>query len=450
MGILFGTDGIRGVANSYPMTAEMALTVGRALAVLFARSDGAPFVIGRDTRISGDMLAHALAAGICSMGGNVAMAGVLPTPGVAHLTRAAKGAAGIVISASHNPFQDNGIKIFTADGYKLSDQSEAEIEALVLNADLAARAESVQATGGVRWLPDAGQRYVNFLIATAPCDDFLSGRRIVLDCANGATSEVAPRLFSALSAAVTTLFNEPDGRNINAGCGSQHPETLARQVVAQAADIGLAFDGDGDRLTAVDEKGEPLTGDQVLAVCAKGLQAAGRLKGGAVVSTVMSNMGLEKALAELGIAHRRAAVGDRHVLEKMLACGAVVGGEDSGHMIFLEDHTTGDGLLAALKLLATVQSEGKPLSQLRRVMTVFPQLTLNVAVKDKPPIENEPAICAKRSARPKSVLNGRGRVLVRYSGTQALCRVMVEAPTREETERLCRQIADVVRRRLGA
>lgn len=449
MGILFGTDGIRGVANTYPMTAEMAMTVGRALAVLFAPSDGAPFVIGRDTRISGHMLAHALAAGICSMGGNVAMAGVLPTPGVAHLTQAAKGAAGIVISASHNPFQDNGIKVFKGDGYKLSDASEAEIEALVLNADLAARAESIQATGRVRWLPDAGQRYVNFLIATAPSGDFLSGRRIVLDCANGATSEVAPRLFSALGAAVTTLFNEPDGRNINAACGSQHPETLARQVVAQAADIGLAFDGDGDRLIAVDEKGEPLTGDQVLAVCAKGLQAAGRLKGGAVVSTVMSNMGLEKALAKLGIAHHRAAVGDRHVLEKMLACGAVVGGEDSGHMIFLENHTTGDGLLAGLKLLAAVQSEGKPLSQLRRVMTVFPQLTLNVAVTDKPPIDSEPAI-SKAVRAAEGVLAGRGRVLVRYSGTQALCRVMVEAPTREETERLCRQIADVVRRRLGA
>jgi phosphoglucosamine mutase len=449
MGILFGTDGIRGVANTYPMTAEMALRVGRALAVLFAPLDGAPFVIGRDTRVSGDMLAHALAAGICSMGSNVAMAGVLPTPGVAHLTRAAKGAAGIVISASHNPFQDNGIKIFTGDGYKLSDVPEAEIEALVLKADLAARAESIQATGRVRPVPDAGQRYVNFLIATAPSGDFLSGRRIVLDCANGATSEVAPRLFSALGAAVITLFNEPDGRNINAGCGSQHPGALARQVVAEAADIGLAFDGDGDRLIAVDEKGEPLTGDQVLAVCAKGLQAAGRLKGGAVVSTVMSNMGLEKALAEMGIAHHSAAVGDRQVLEKMRACGAVVGGEDSGHMIFLEDHTTGDGLLAALKLLEVVQTEGKPLSHLRRVMTVFPQLTLNVAVADKPPIETEPAISqAIRTA--EAILNGRGRVLVRYSGTQALCRVMVEAPTREETERLCRQIADVVRGRLGA
>ncbi len=449
MGILFGTDGIRGVANTYPMTAEMALRVGRALAALFASADGAPFVIGRDTRISGDMLAHALAAGICSMGGNVAMAGVLPTPGVAHLTRAAKGAAGIVVSASHNPFQDNGIKFFTGDGYKLSDVSEAEIEALVLKADLAARAESIQATGGVRPVPDAGQRYVNFLIATAPSGNFLSGRRIVLDCANGATSEVAPRLFSALGAAVTTLFNEPDGRNINAGCGSQHPEALARQVVAEAADFGLAFDGDGDRLIAVDEKGEPLTGDQVLAVCAKGLQAAGRLKGGAVVSTVMSNMGLEKALAGLGIAHHSAAVGDRQVLEKMRACGAVVGGEDSGHMIFLEDHTTGDGLLAALKLLEVAQSEGKPLSHLRRVMTVFPQLTLNVAVRDKPPIESEPAISqAIRAA--EAVLDGRGRVLVRYSGTQALCRVMVEAPSREETKRLCRQIADVVRGRLGA
>lgn len=448
MGVLFGTDGIRGVANSYPMTAEMAIAVGRALATLFARLDGAPFIIGQDTRISGDMLTHALAAGICSLGGNVALAGVLPTPGVAHLTRAAKAAAGIVISASHNPFQDNGIKIFTSDGYKLSDQTEAEIEALVLETDLAARAEKVETPGRVRILPDAGTRYVNFLIATAPSGNFLSGCRIVLDCANGATSDVAPRLFTALGATVTALFNEPDGRNINAGCGSQDPQTLARQVVAQNADIGLAFDGDGDRLVAVDEKGAPLTGDQVLAVCAKGLQAAGRLKGRGVVSTVMSNMGLKQALAELGIAHQSAAVGDRYVLEKMLECGALMGGEDSGHMIFLESHTTGDGLLAALKLLATVQTEAKPLSQLRRVMTVFPQVMINVPVTHKPPIETEPAISDAIRAVER-VLNGRGRVLVRYSGTQALCRVMVEAPTREETDRHCRHIADVVRSRLG-
>ncbi|MFO7496860.1 MAG: phosphoglucosamine mutase [Desulfobacterales bacterium] len=339
-----------------------------------------------------------------------------------------------------------GIK---SDGHKLSDRTEAEIEALVLNTDLGARAENIQATGRVRKLPDAGWRYVTFLIASAPADNFLSGCRIVLDCANGATSDIAPRLFNALGATVTTLFNKPDGRNINAGCGSQHPQTLARQVVAQAADIGLAFDGDGDRLIAVDEKGEPLTGDQVLAVCAKGLQAEGRLKGRGVVSTVMSNMGLKQALAELGIAHQSAAVGDRYVLAKMLECGAVVGGEDSGHMIFLESHTTGDGLLAALKLLATVQTEAKPLSQLRRVMTVFPQVTINVAVNHKPPLESEPAISGAIHAA-EGALNGRGRVLVRYSGTQALCRVMVEAPTREETERHCRQIADVVRSRLGA
>jgi phosphoglucosamine mutase len=449
MGILFGTDGIRGVANTYPMTAETALNVGRALAILFARPDGAPFIIGRDTRISGQMLTHALAAGISSMGGNAALAGVLPTPGVAHLTSAEKAAAGIVISASHNPFQDNGIKIFKSDGYKLSAQTETELEALVLNTDLAARAENVQAPGWVGQLPDAGRRYLAFLTATAPADNFLCGCRIVLDCANGATADIAPQLFSALGATVTTLFNEPDGRNINAGCGSQHPQALARQVVAQAADIGLAFDGDGDRLIAVDEKGEPLTGDQVLAVCAKGLQAEGRLKGCGVVSTVMSNMGLKQALAKLGIGHQSADVGDRHVLEKMLECGAVVGGEDSGHMIFLESHSTGDGLLAALKLLATVQAEAKPLSQLRRIMTVFPQVTVNVAVSHKPPLEtDQPISDAIRAA--EDALEGRGRVLVRYSGTQALCRVMVEAPTREETERHCRQIADVVRSRLGS
>lgn len=448
MGTLFGTDGIRGVANKHPMTAELALTVGRALAKKFARPAGAPFIIGRDTRISGDMFVHALAAGICSMGGDVALAGILPTPAVAYLTRDEKAPAGIVISASHNPFQDNGIKIFNSDGYKLSDQTEAEIEDLVLNTDLAAEAEKIQTTGRVFSAPDAARRYVNFLLAAAPSGDFLAGRRIVLDCANGATYEVARQLFAALGAAVIPLFYEPDGRNINAGCGSQHPETLARQVVAQGADIGLAFDGDGDRLIAVDEKGNALTGDQVLAVCAKGLQAKGRLNAGGVVSTVMSNMGLQQALARLGIPHHTAAVGDRYVLEKMLECGAVMGGEDSGHMIFLETHTTGDGLLAALKLLETVQAEAKPLSELRRVMTVFPQVMINVTVARKPPIETVPAVSdAIRAA--EQALNGRGRVLVRYSGTQAVCRIMVEGPTRKETEHVCRHIADVVRARLG-
>ena len=450
MGKLFGTDGIRGVANRHPMTAEMALAVGRAATALFRNGDAPPrIVIGRDTRISGEMLEYALAAGICSMGGVARLADVLPTPGVAHLAAATGADAGIVISASHNPFEDNGIKVFRGDGFKLSDAREAELEGLILDADLAGKCAAVRNTGHVRPIEDAGGRYRAFLRSTLPQGFALDGMRIALDCGNGATYRVAPELFAELGAEVTTLFAEPDGRNINRDCGSQHPETLMRTVTETGAHIGLAFDGDGDRLIAVDETGRRVSGDRILAICARFLRDAGKLPGNRVVSTVMSNIGLGLALRDMGIDHRIADVGDRYVLEEMIASGAALGGEDSGHMIFLDHHTTGDGVLTGLRLVEALRVSGRPLSELAAVMEVFPQVLLNVPVREKPEImEIAPVAEAIRTA--SAELGEAGRVLVRYSGTQNLCRVMAEGPTAEITREICERIAAAVRAEIGA
>ena len=374
MGKLFGTDGIRGPANTYPMTPEIAVQTGRAVADFFGRT-GLPsrVVIGKDSRISGDMLACALASGVCSAGCNAVMAGILPTPGVAFLAASLQSCAGIVVSASHNPFFDNGIKIFKGTGYKLSDREEADLERLILDQPNASDTSAVRDTGRVEILSDGLQRYAHFLKGTFPAALSLAGTRLVLDCSNGATSAVAPGVFSDLGADVTPLFNRPDGKNINAECGSQHPEKLADRVVQTGADAGFAFDGDGDRLICVDETGRVLTGDQVLAVCAQFFLQHHRLPHNRVVSTVMSNMGLGAALERMGITHIKSGVGDRRVLEKMISRKAVLGGEDSGHMIFLDHHTTGDGILAALQVLAVMRNETRPLSELAGIMTVFPQ-----------------------------------------------------------------------------
>lgn len=450
MGKLFGTDGIRGVANRPPMTAETALAVGRAVAALFRNGDAQPrIVIGQDTRISGEMLEHALAAGICSMGGDAWLTDVLPTPGVAYLADATGADAGIVISASHNPFEDNGIKVFRGDGFKLSDAREAELERLILDEDLAAKCEAVRDTGHVRLFADARDRYREFLRSTLPEGTSLAGMKIVLDCGNGATYRVAPELFAELGAETITLFAEPDGRNINRDCGSQHPETLMRTVVDSGAHIGLAFDGDGDRLIAVDETGRRVTGDQILAICARHMRDTGRLAGDRVVSTVMSNIGLRLALRDMGVEYRIADVGDRYVLEEMIASGAVLGGEDSGHMIFLDHHTTGDGVLTGLRLIEALRASGRPLSELAGIMDVFPQLLVNVPVREKPEIMDiVPVAEAIRDA--EAELGETGRVLVRYSGTQNLCRVMAEGPTAEIVREICERIAAAVRAEIGA
>jgi phosphoglucosamine mutase len=450
MGRLFGTDGIRGVANEYPLTAETVIGIGRAIALFFSGSTNpTKIIIGKDTRESGDMIEDALATGICSAGADACLAGILPTPAVACLTSSIDAAAGIVISASHNPFYDNGIKIFDADGYKLSDADEDEIERLMQtdNSDSGA-SNSKHRNGIVETLTDAPERYLAFLQNTLPNAELFKDMKIVLDCSHGATYAVAPQLFQDLGTQVEALHIQPDGKNINADCGSEHPETLIDAVLSQKGDIGLAFDGDGDRLVAVDEKGQVISGDRTLAICARSLKRKGLLKNNLVVSTVMSNLGLRMALKELGIKHLMAQVGDRYVLQQMKANGAVIGGEDSGHMIFLDQHTTGDGMLTALRLIQTMCEENKPLSELSRIMTVFPQVLLNIDVQKKPPIEDVSQIMAAiRSV--EDCLGEKGRVLVRYSGTQPLCRVMVEGPEEDETRRYCRQIADVVKATLG-
>lgn len=449
MGKLFGTDGIRGVANQYPMTPEMALKIGRATAAFFKKDDSrSKIVIGKDTRISGDMLEYALISGICSMGVDAYRAGIMPTPGVAVLTSLTGADAGIVISASHNPFYDNGIKIFNSDGYKLANRTEAEIEQFILGNKSGAPTKPVQEIGRAFKINNAENRYATFLTDAMPTKDLFKGIKIILDCSNGATYRVAPAVFNELGAEVETLFADPNGKNINENCGSQHPEALMEAVVNRKAHIGLAFDGDGDRLTAVDEKGALVSGDQLLAVCAKHLKQKGLLKNNLVVSTVMSNLGLGLALKDMGITHKMTDVGDRYVMEAMVASGAVLGGEDSGHMIFLDQHTTGDGILTALRLMEVMHANSKPLSELCKIMAVFPQALKNVEVSQKPDLETVPEIQdAIKSV--ETNLGEQGRVLVRYSGTQPICRIMVEGPTMEETDRYCRQLSEIIKDKLG-
>ncbi len=452
MGKLFGTDGIRGVANKYPITAEMALKLGQAAVSIFKNrnKNRCRIVIGKDTRLSGDMLECAMSAGICSMGGDVFISGVIPTPGVAFLTSSLNADAGIVISASHNPYYDNGIKFFNNTGFKLSDEMEAAIEKLVLdNSGKAFKQENEIQPGRVHFIEDPVAEYASFLKKTVKGANPFSGMKLVIDCSNGAAGQVAPEVFTGLGADIKTIFAEPDGKNINDNCGSQHTEILRKTVVEEKADLGLAFDGDGDRLIAVDEKGHKLTGDQILAICARDMKQRGLLKNDILVSTVMSNLGLGIALKEMGIKHITSNVGDRYVMEDMIASGAVVGGEDSGHMIFLDYHTTGDGILSSLRLIEACLNADRPLSGLASVMEIFPQVLLGVEVKAKPDIDSIPEITAAIKAV-ESTLGEHGRVLVRYSGTQPLCRVMVEGPTLKETEKHCRQIVEVVRAKLGA
>ncbi len=446
---LFGTDGIRGMANIHPMTAEMAMNVGRALACISKKEGHTPrIIIGRDTRLSGDMFESAIVSGICSMGVNAISVGVIPTPGIAFLTNSMRADAGVVISASHNPLQDNGIKIFNSEGFKLADEKENLIEEMIFFNNMHRLHPSPGELGNLSRMDDAAGRYIVFLKHAFPKELNPEGVKVVLDCANGATYRVAPATFLELGLQVTTLFDQPNGRNINANCGSQHPAALAEAVLRQKADVGFAFDGDGDRLIAVDEKGNVLTGDQMLAICAVAMKKEGALTNNLVVRTVMSNMGLSVAFQKMGIDSVFANVGDRFVLEEMRACGAVIGGEDSGHLIFLQHHTTGDGLITALQLLAAMKKEDKPLSELARVMTVFPQVLINLDVQRKPEIEAVPEIMAAIKQVEKA-LGDKGRVLVRYSGTQNMCRVMVEGPTKEETRTYCRRIADVVEKMLG-
>lgn len=450
MARLFGTDGVRGVANLDPMTAEMALEIGRAVAHVCKRhrDHRHRVVIGKDTRVSGYMLESALTAGICSMGVDVLLVGPVPTPGIAYLTHSMRADAGVVISASHNPYQDNGIKIFSLSGFKLPDAEEDEIEDLITSGRIKDIRPTADEIGKAHRVDDATGRYVVFCKNTFPDELTLEGMKIVLDCANGATYKAAPMIFAELGADVTTIYDEPDGVNINDHCGSQHTEDLRAKVIELGAEIGLAFDGDGDRLIAVDEKGEEITGDQIMVICAKRLKDQGKLRNNLVVSTVMSNFGFGLALKALGIDYTATKVGDRYVLEMMQRRDAIIGGEESGHTIFRDLHTTGDGIVTALQLLAALRDAGKPLSEMSKLMQVFPQKVINVTVTRKPPLDDLPEIGVAVKAA-EAELGEKGRVLVRYSGTQSMCRVMVEGPTHEVTDRLARQIADTVKKSIG-
>jgi phosphoglucosamine mutase len=432
------------------MTAEMALEIGRAVAYVCKRhrQHRHRVVIGKDTRVSGYMLESALTAGICSMGVDVLLVGPVPTPGIAYLTHSMRADAGVVISASHNPYQDNGIKIFSLSGFKLPDAEEDEIEDLITSGRIRDIRPTADEIGKAHRIDDAIGRYVVFCKSTFPDELTLEGMKIVLDCANGATYKAAPMIFAELGADVTTLHDEPDGVNINDHSGSQHTEDLRARVVELGADIGLAFDGDGDRLIAIDEKGEEITGDHIMVICAKRLKDQGRLRNNLVVSTVMSNFGFGLALKALDIEYTATRVGDRYVLETMQQRGAVIGGEASGHTIFLDRHTTGDGIVTALQLLAAMREEDKPLSEMAKLMALFPQECVNVDVARKPPLEELADVRAAIKAA-ETELGDRGRVLVRYSGTQSLCRVMVEGPTEEMTQRLAHQIAASVKKSIG-
>ena len=449
MGKLFGTDGIRGEANRYPMDAAIAFSVGQAVANLFRKTGHRTrVVIGKDTRISGYMLESSLEAGVSSMGGISYLVRVLPTPGIAFIAQSMRADAGIVISASHNPYQDNGIKIFSGSGFKLSDEQEETIENLILSGKLPEMVPEAKEMGRAYRMEDAPGRYIVFLKNTFPRDLSMEGMKVVIDAANGATYRVCPAAFTELGASVDVIHNNPDGLNINDNCGSQYTQNLEKRVVETGATIGLAFDGDGDRLIAVDEKGHTITGDQILIICAKALKDQGRLKNDLLVSTVMSNLGLTFACKKYGFKHHATKVGDRYVLEDMLRLGAVIGGEESGHMIFLDHHTTGDGIITALQLIAAMIRENKPLSELARMMEVFPQKLINVPVKSKPDISTVPQVVAAIK-QTEAELGDRGRVLVRYSGTQNACRVMVEGPTDDLTQKYCKQIADAVKAALG-
>ncbi|MDQ0286997.1 phosphoglucosamine mutase [Desulfofundulus luciae] len=442
MGAIFGTDGVRGVANR-ELTPELALKLGRAGAYVLSRGlPGASLVVGWDTRISSDMLEAALTAGICSAGVNVLKVGVMPTASIAYLTRALGAAGGVVISASHNPMGDNGIKFFGASGYKLSDGMEEEIEQLVSCPD---RIPAPVGAGVGRAYPvvDAVDRYVAFLKDTVSCD--FSGLKVVVDCANGAASRVAPRVLAELGAEVIPIFNTPDGVNINAGCGSTHPAALQEAVLEHGAHLGLAHDGDADRVIAVDGRGNPVDGDQIMVILARALQKKGRLAKNTVVATVMSNLGLDLALGQSGIRVLKTRVGDRYVLEELLRSGATFGGEQSGHIIMLDYNTTGDGILTALQLLQVVRETGATLQELAAQMEKLPQLLENVRVTDKDKVMNSPVL-ARAIREQEERLAGQGRILVRPSGTEPLVRVMVEGRDMDLLRSIAGELVDVIRK----
>jgi phosphoglucosamine mutase len=444
---LFGTDGIRGVANEPPLTPDLAYRVGRELVATLAAQHGSEqvrLVIGRDTRRSGPLLEAAMVAGLLSAGADCFAVGVLPTPAIALLTRALDASGGIVLSASHNPFEDNGIKLFSAEGTKFPDAWEAQIEARLAGPDTAPRARAA-GIGRLIAYDRAEKYYVDFLARCFPLD--LTGLTIVLDCAHGATYRVGPAVFRRLGARVVTTCARPDGTNINAGCGALHPERLRRRLSAVGADIGFAFDGDGDRLISVDHAGEIRDGDYVLAIAGRHMAGRGRLKSNTVVTTVMANLGLDEALTAAGISVVKTQVGDRYVHEEMLRSGANLGGEQSGHLLFPDYAPTGDGVLSALAVLGVMRETGETLASLATCMRKFPQVLVNVPVTRKPPIDSLTDVAARIRVF-ESEMNGTGRILVRYSGTEPLARVMIEGADGARIRGMADELAAAIRREL--
>jgi len=445
---LFGTDGIRGVANEPPLTTELAYRVGRELVATLAARQGSErvrLVIGRDTRRSGPMLEAAMVSGLLSAGADCYTVGVLPTPGIALMTRALDAHGGIVLSASHNPFADNGIKLFSADATKFPDSWEEQIEARLAAADGAPRARGAD-IGRLVTYDRAEKYYVDFLCRCFPLD--LAGMTVVIDCANGATCRVAPSVFRRLGARVVAIAARPDGTNINAGCGALHPEGLQRRLRAIRADVGFAFDGDGDRLISVDHLGEIRDGDYALAITGRHMASRERLKGNVVVTTVMANLGLDEALAAAGIRVLKTQVGDRYVHEEMLRSGANLGGEQSGHLLFPDYMPTGDGILSALSLLSVVRETGEPLASLATCMRKFPQVLVNVPVARKPAIESLDGL-GDRVRAFELEMSGAGRVLVRYSGTEPLARVMIEGADAPRIQAMADELASLIRAQIG-
>ncbi len=447
MGQLFGTDGIRGIANEY-LTPELAYKVGRAGAYVLSNDKKGTIVVGRDTRKSGDMLEAALVAGICSTGLDVISVGIIPTPAVAYLTRKHDALAGIVISASHNPIEYNGIKFFNEDGFKLNDDIEEEIENYILN-DIEIPLRPIgEDIGNKVTFEDGEIEYINFLKETISLD--FDGVKVAMDCGNGAASNVAPKIFRDLNAEVKVINNEPNGVNINVNCGSTNPTMVQELVLNMGADIGIAFDGDADRLIAVDDKGEIIDGDHILSICATQLQEEEKLNKDTVVGTVMTNIGLDNYLKENKMNIVKTKVGDRYVIEEMYKNGYVLGGEQSGHIIFLEHNTTGDGLLTALQLTSIMKKTGKKMSELNSLMTSFPQVLKNAKVKEELKYEYlEDEVIKEEIEKLEKIFHGEGRVVIRPSGTEPLVRVMIEGKDIKQISDMAAELADLIEERLG-
>ena len=446
---LFGTDGVRGIANLEPMTSETALKLGRAVAHMFKRRKGRhKIVIGKDTRLSGYMLESALTSGICSMGVDVLLVGPMPTPGVAFLTRSLRADAGVMISASHNPYQDNGIKFFSNDGFKLPDDLENRMEDLIVSNEIEHLRPTADEVGKAYRIDDAEGRYIEFVKRSLPREMDFQGCKVVLDCAHGAAYSVFPKVIRELGAEVQVIGDEPDGTNINAGYGAVSPERLQEAVRTSGADIGIGLDGDADRSVFVCERGQVVDGDHALAAFALELKERGRLRHHTVVGTVMSNFGFELAMKKAGITLVRTPVGDRSILERMVSGGFSLGGEQSGHLIFLDYHTTGDGVISAIQILKLMKRSGRPLSELVQCMQAVPQVLLGVEVKRKLDLNSVPEL--QRAIRScEEQLNATGRVLVRYSGTEPLVRVMVEGQDSSAIHQMAEELAGVIRSSIG-